>query len=541
MVDYSKIPRDSRRVPLATTVQFKFDLFSGFISEYSANISPTGMYIVSSAPEPPGRVLDLEFRLGDGFEIIKGKGEVVWSRSVDDGPERPAGMGIRFTELSEGSRDLIYRIVDRYVQEGGTPFDLSTSRDRTPVPALPDLPPLDLEPDPFPDLDTDPVKDSSGMALPWFSAAPADADPADPAELFPSIGPALEEVEKTFAGQRALFAAEPPPAPLLFPSAVPAPALRAEDPFPALAPQTGMDLFAPLDLPPMPAPPETPGEPVPEPQALSAPLPSPPPPAAPAAPDLFGSYLPKAPPAPEAPPPRTLASLAGSAAAHEEPRRVLPWVLAALLVALLAAGFLLRDRVAGWLGGGGGEVAQAPAQPLPRRAGPPPPPAVADPGGALTSDLAASTGPETPDTPETPESTPPLPEVVQRKPPAAPASAPAPAGPPVTAVERITYEESFGGTDIVVWGNGAMVTGSYTSSQMGSPPRALIRFVGMRRPFTPERIAVDTGEVRQVRVGYHAKPGGNELHVVIDLAAPDVKVTRVDQDGQRLRIHLQKG
>ena len=121
MVDYSKIPRDSRRVPLATTVQFKFDLFSGFISEYSANISPTGMYIVSSAPEPPGRVLDLEFRLGDGFEIIKGKGEVVWSRTVADGPERPAGMGIRFTELSEGSRDLIYRIVDRYVQEGARP------------------------------------------------------------------------------------------------------------------------------------------------------------------------------------------------------------------------------------------------------------------------------------------------------------------------------------------------------------------------------------------------------------------------------------
>ena len=65
--------------------------------------------------------------------------------------------------------------------------------------------------------------------------------------------------------------------------------------------------------------------------------------------------------------------------------------------------------------------------------------------------------------------------------------------------------------------------------------------MALRRPFSPEHIAVNTGEVRQVRVGYHPKPGGNELHVVIDLAAPDVKVTRVDQDGQRLRIHLQKG
>src|SRR5207237_4052716 len=103
------------------------------------NISPTGMYIVSSNPEPPGRVLDLEFRLGDGFEIIQGKGEVVWSRSMADGPNRPPGMGIRFVELSEGSKDLIYRIVDRYVQEGGTPFDLTTARDRIdePQPAPP--------------------------------------------------------------------------------------------------------------------------------------------------------------------------------------------------------------------------------------------------------------------------------------------------------------------------------------------------------------------------------------------------------------------
>ena len=35
MVEYSNVPRDSRRVPIATSVQFKFDRFSGFISEYS--------------------------------------------------------------------------------------------------------------------------------------------------------------------------------------------------------------------------------------------------------------------------------------------------------------------------------------------------------------------------------------------------------------------------------------------------------------------------------------------------------------------------
>ncbi|HEY4588702.1 MAG TPA: TIGR02266 family protein, partial [Thermoanaerobaculia bacterium] len=104
MVDYSNIPRDSRRVPLETRVQFKFDRFDGFISEYSSNISPGGLFLRTRAPQPPGTVLDFELRLGDGFELIRGSGEVVWNRLEDEGPARPAGMGLRFLELSEGSK-----------------------------------------------------------------------------------------------------------------------------------------------------------------------------------------------------------------------------------------------------------------------------------------------------------------------------------------------------------------------------------------------------------------------------------------------------
>jgi uncharacterized protein (TIGR02266 family) len=125
MIDYSNIPRDSRRVPIETRVQFTFDRFSGFILEYSSNISPGGMFLKTKAPLPLGKTLDFEFSMGDGYELIKGRGEVVWSRQEDDGPTRPAGMGIRFLELSEGSKELIYRMVDQHVQQGGTPFDVS--------------------------------------------------------------------------------------------------------------------------------------------------------------------------------------------------------------------------------------------------------------------------------------------------------------------------------------------------------------------------------------------------------------------------------
>jgi uncharacterized protein (TIGR02266 family) len=123
MTDYAT-SRDSRRVPLETRVQLRFERFSGFISEYSSNVSPGGLFVKTQAPSPVGTLLDFEFQLGDGYPLIKGTGEVVWTRSDDQGAAKPAGMGIRFLRLSKGSRELIYKMVDQYIHEGGIPFDV---------------------------------------------------------------------------------------------------------------------------------------------------------------------------------------------------------------------------------------------------------------------------------------------------------------------------------------------------------------------------------------------------------------------------------
>src|SRR5215203_4892626 len=212
MVDYSNIPRDSRRVPLETRVQFKFDRFSGFLSEYSANISPGGLFISTRTPQPPGTVMDFEFRLGDGFELIKGTGEVVWVRAEDEGPARPAGMGLHFRQLAEGSKELIYRIVDQHVLQGGTPFDV-TQRPPDLTPAAPPVtsppvlggprpafappaPSVDAPPDPFADVfdlpppapaprrELEPLPDVSSWLPPLDDSAPA---PRLPAEPFPEL------------------------------------------------------------------------------------------------------------------------------------------------------------------------------------------------------------------------------------------------------------------------------------------------------------------------------------------------------------------
>ncbi|MEA2694236.1 MAG: molecular chaperone DnaK [Acidobacteriota bacterium] len=205
MSEYSA-SRDSQRVPLETRVQLKFEWFGGFISEYSSNISPGGMFIRTQTPEPVGRLIGFELRLGDGYELIRGNGEVVWARPLDQGPDKPAGMGIRFLEISPAGRELIYQMVDNYIAQGGIPFDVTQMPGGAPEPTLarselPDLPDLVTPPEdaeapatvdavPPPALPAEPALAAVRAELPWPAAvlehpAPAPVRAMLPPELAP--------------------------------------------------------------------------------------------------------------------------------------------------------------------------------------------------------------------------------------------------------------------------------------------------------------------------------------------------------------------
>jgi uncharacterized protein (TIGR02266 family) len=96
--------------------------FVGFIAEYAPNISKGGMFIGTEEPHPSGTEVEFDVHLAeDRFSLIHGRGVVVWVRA---GGARAPGMGIRFTSLEGDSLSLIERIVDNYVAEGGTPFEL---------------------------------------------------------------------------------------------------------------------------------------------------------------------------------------------------------------------------------------------------------------------------------------------------------------------------------------------------------------------------------------------------------------------------------
>ncbi len=120
---------ESRRIALERKITLNFPHFKGFLTEYSSNISMTGMFVQSEKPEPPGTVLAFEFRLADGLNLIQGQAEVVWRRMREKGPVRPAGMGLKFVRLDKDSRRVIRWAVEKQLREGGTTFDLDGDLD----------------------------------------------------------------------------------------------------------------------------------------------------------------------------------------------------------------------------------------------------------------------------------------------------------------------------------------------------------------------------------------------------------------------------
>lgn len=577
-------------MPLETRVLLKFDRFSGFISEFSSNVSQGGMFIRTRTAEPIGTVLDFGFRLGDDYELIHGRGEVVWVRTRDEAPERPAGMGIRFLELSAGSRELIRKMVDAYVQAGGTPFDVSQAPEPAPtpvhhpatpaVPAIAPVVPMAVPPAPEPPV-----------AVQAEPQIPAEDEPPSWLEVEPTPPPAVPS--PAFEPEEEVSFLSPAAAPTVTAPAVTAVATEPEpEAGPAVMHLPDFDLDSDPDPdfnldpdfsldpepPPAPAPANVPTadladfqpkpDPVrePEPRTERTPLPWP---VVAAGEPVPPASEPLAPPSPSHRidlSPRTAPPVFQAAAAPSAGRGkgLVLGGAAAAVVLLIAALFLARGPLRGFLRlpGTSSDATQAVAppperpteptspaspasgmpEPSPERAGtaatPPPRPSpspspATSPTPAPSEELAASQSP--------PPFPPPAAVSPVPTPPARAAEEVTPAASSTfTAVERITWEQNGGATEIVLWGNGAIRRANYQQVRVGGdPPREVVKLIGIQQPFSQGRLEVGTRQVRQLRIGFHEKPGADELHVVIDLANPDARVTGIQEETGRLRVRIQ--
>lgn len=122
-------PIESRRVALNRRIVLRFPDFDGFVTEYAANLSMTGMFVRSREPQDAGTPVSFELRLESGAPLVRGKGWVVWSRSEREGADRPAGMGVEFTELDHKSRRLVRWMILNQLPEDQGPLRRS-HRDR---------------------------------------------------------------------------------------------------------------------------------------------------------------------------------------------------------------------------------------------------------------------------------------------------------------------------------------------------------------------------------------------------------------------------
>lgn len=107
--------RKHPRTPLALLVQYRFNSFEDFLSEYAVNLSPGGMFIRTDAPAELGSMISMLFSLKDGSKLIEGMGRVVRVIPTGAAADQVPGMGVEFVDFDEESSALIRQICDAAV------------------------------------------------------------------------------------------------------------------------------------------------------------------------------------------------------------------------------------------------------------------------------------------------------------------------------------------------------------------------------------------------------------------------------------------
>jgi len=540
-------PRIFRRVPFEAELRLRYEPGGAEVVARTVNISLGGMFVISDDPGAAGTTFELSFKLPEHAAPVRGRGRVIWVRGKTEAPDRPAGMGVRFLELTPGSRELIFEVVERHVRDGGSPYDTGGEDSAT----IADR------------------RDDTG-SLPAAPLAGAD-------DTLAGADGVLAGAEDTVTGGAGAVAAAPLPAEPAAPPAA-APAVRKPVGAAPAAP-AGVQAAGGLAEPaagPTPA----------QWDVAREEHPTPPPGGTPAAP-----WRPVEMPEPE---PRPSHRVAGSAYAGRSRRGPRGAWLAGGAVVVVAA-------VAGYLLLAGGETREAVRDAAP--AGPAAASAAgargggeggtgagdggaAEPAGRVPSEAEQASAPEAGSSPAAPAATgderaagapgrdgtarasaDPVAEPAPDRAagaggvgePAA-AAAPRPAGraeaaaaggaeragepraaeAPARRVTRIAWRREDGATELEIWGDGRFAPGSYRSSSLGGErPRALIRLTGIVEPFAGGSLEVGTPEVSRVRTGLHLETDPAELHVVIDLAGPGVAASELRADGARLWLRLE--
>ncbi|MFC1655166.1 TIGR02266 family protein, partial [Myxococcota bacterium] len=114
MAENNGSKRQHTRVGVNIQVKVSSQDVDEFVEHFATNISRAGIFIQCRDPKPKGTILLFEIQLKGGKAAIRGKGEVIWTRtrSEDDPSTKPPGMGVKFLALDKASKAVVKRIME---------------------------------------------------------------------------------------------------------------------------------------------------------------------------------------------------------------------------------------------------------------------------------------------------------------------------------------------------------------------------------------------------------------------------------------------
>jgi uncharacterized protein (TIGR02266 family) len=105
--DASGAPGEPPKARYAVDFDLTLESATYFWAGSATNLSKGGFFVATHILQDIGERFRFTIRLPATGRLIKGIGEVRWHRPMDESPEAPAGMGIRFVELEQGSQETI--------------------------------------------------------------------------------------------------------------------------------------------------------------------------------------------------------------------------------------------------------------------------------------------------------------------------------------------------------------------------------------------------------------------------------------------------
>ena len=108
----------TQRVPFTVEVSCISDVPQGTRQYLAMNMGKGGLFLKTLLPLEVGSLLRCSFRIPDGNPPVIANAKVVWNRRGSAARHDPAGMGIRFINLSPEDRERISHHVGGYELTG---------------------------------------------------------------------------------------------------------------------------------------------------------------------------------------------------------------------------------------------------------------------------------------------------------------------------------------------------------------------------------------------------------------------------------------